>query len=428
MGLDPSIILGVRPLQIDSPLDVYGRKVAIEGVQQANALRAQQMDAYAQAQERQRGLNALLSRGDLSSPDLERTLLQGGYLNEARQIAEDRRKNAKTDADTAETRAKTDKLTIEQRIMKGDRLANMFRLAKDQQSWDTIRGLLPQVDPDISDEALARLPQQFDPNFVAMSLQRMVPQLDALREQRQADNELIGRGPDGQPRIQPLPLEARKQVAAAGVQQTPVQIVQTQSGPAMVPGRVPTGAKSVDVIPLNDPTQRAPGQPAPRAQMVNPDGKGTEGERAAAGFLGRMNAAEVLIGQNPKGRSTELTSAAAALPLVGPYVERRSMTPEQQRFKQAADDWIRAKLRKESGAVIGEAEMAAEYMTYFPQPGDDATVVEQKRQARAQAVRQMEIGAGPLTRQATPSAARPAQPAPASGEFVIRSVRPAGGP
>jgi hypothetical protein len=105
------------------------------------------------------------------------------------------------------------------------------------------------------------------------------------------------------------------------------------------------------------------------------------------------------------------------------------MTPEQQRFKQAADDWIRSKLRKESGAVIGEAEMAAEYMTYFPQPGDDATVVEQKRQARAQAVRQMEIVAGPLARQATPAAARPSQSAaPASGDFVIRGVRPAGGP
>jgi hypothetical protein len=199
-------------------------------------------------------------------------LLQGGFLKEAGDIAKQRRDNAKTDADTAETKAKTEKSMLEQRIVKGDRLANMFRLAKDQQSWDTIRGLLPQVDPNISEEALARLPQQFDPMFINMSLERMVPQLDAMKEQRQADNELISRGPDGQPRIQPLPLEARRQVAAAGVQQTPVQIVQTASGPGMVPSRVAAGARSVDVIPLNDPTQRAPGQAAPRAQMAPPGG------------------------------------------------------------------------------------------------------------------------------------------------------------
>jgi hypothetical protein len=46
--------------------------------------------------------------------------------------------------------------------------------------------------------------------------------------------------------------------------------------------------------------------------------------------------------------------------------QRKFMSPEQQKYKQAADNWIRANLRKESGAVIGADEMAAEYATYFP--------------------------------------------------------------
>ena len=120
----------------------------------------------------------------------------------------------------------------------------------------------------------------------------------------------------------------------------------------------------------------------------------TEAENTAAGFLGRMRAAEELIGGIKGGESTEKTNIASALPVVGTYAERRIMTPEQQQYKQAADDWIRSKLRKESGAVIGADEMAAEYRTYFPQPGDTSQVIQQKAQARKQAEKQFEISAG----------------------------------
>lgn len=70
------------------------------------------------------------------------------------------------------------------------------------------------------------------------------------------------------------------------------------------------------------------------------------------------------------------------------------MNPTQQRYKQAADDWIRAKLRKESGAVIGADEMAAEYNTYFPQPADSPELIAQKAQARRQAEAQIMQSAG----------------------------------
>lgn len=128
---------------------------------------------------------------------------------------------------------------------------------------------------------------------------------------------------------------------------------------------------------------------------LTPEAKPPTGEeRGAAGYLGRMRAAERLIGGLSGAEPTVYTSVAGAVPFVGDYAQRKAMTPQQQQYKQAADDWIRAKLRKESGAVIGDEEMAREYQTYFPQPGDSQEVIAQKAQARRQADEQMRIGAG----------------------------------
>tara|TARA_R110000782_G_scaffold9123_1_gene29601 strand:- start:9031 stop:10152 length:1122 start_codon:yes stop_codon:yes gene_type:complete len=59
-----------------------------------------------------------------------------------------------------------------------------------------------------------------------------------------------------------------------------------------------------------------------------------------------------------------------------------TLSDQQQMFIQASHDWIRAKLRKESGAVIAKEEMQKEYATYFPMPGDSVAVMKQKAGAR----------------------------------------------
>lgn len=123
--------------------------------------------------------------------------------------------------------------------------------------------------------------------------------------------------------------------------------------------------------------------------------EGTEGQRTAAGYAERMVMADNITRQLPAtALPTELTSTAGGVPLVGSYLQRRVMSADQQLYKQAADDWIRAKLRKESGAVIGEEEMAREYETYFPQPGDTQAVIKQKEQARNTATQAMIKNAG----------------------------------
>jgi hypothetical protein len=63
--------------------------------------------------------------------------------------------------------------------------------------------------------------------------------------------------------------------------------------------------------------------------------------------------------------------------------------------RQAQEDWVRAKLRKESGAVIADEEMEREIATYFPKPGDTPQVIKQKAKARETAIQGMKKAAGP---------------------------------
>jgi hypothetical protein len=173
--------------------------------------------------------------------------------------------------------------------------------------------------------------------------------------------------------------------------------VETAQGIVYVPKR-----PGAPIIPIMD----AQGKPL----MGGGAGKPTEGESNAAGFAQRMERSLGVIAGLPEGSQPGVRAAVAgSIPLIGGVAQRRAMTPEQQQFKQAADDWIRAKLRKESGAVIGEDEMKKEFETYFPQIGDGPEVIAQKAQARAVATNAMRASAGRAYQPYTPPQPQAAQ-------------------
>jgi hypothetical protein len=131
-------------------------------------------------------------------------------------------------------------------------------------------------------------------------------------------------------------------------------------------------------------------------------GKATDTERMASGYYDRMAAAEKVMkpiektAGKPGLREAAMTSfgaetAANALPEI-----MGGRSPERQSYRQAQEDWVRAKLRKESGAVIADTEMDREIRTYFPQVGDGKKVVEQKAAARKVAQNAMRTSAGPV--------------------------------
>ena len=73
-------------------------------------------------------------------------------------------------------------------------------------------------------------------------------------------------------------------------------------------------------------------------------------------------------------------------------------------------NWIRANLRKESGAVISQEEFAEEFRTYFPQPGDGPDVVIQKRRAREDVERNMKKQGGQFYQKTFGDLSGPAPP------------------
>lgn len=133
--------------------------------------------------------------------------------------------------------------------------------------------------------------------------------------------------------------------------------------------------------------------------------KATEAEQNAAGFAQRMERANAIANSLPGQQPGLASSVAGAIPLVGGMAQRLVQPAQTQQFKQAADDWIRAKLRKESGAAIGKDEMESEFRTYFPQVGDTPAVIAQKAEARRIATDAMRINAGGQYRPYVPAPA-----------------------
>jgi len=165
----------------------------------------------------------------------------------------------------------------------------------------------------------------------------------------------------------------------------------TPVGGAKIPGLqydAPTATVFDPAAGVVRPALGADGKPLPP-----PTPKLTEGQASASGFLLRMNEAEkILTPIEAAGKQPGFVSkAAGSVPFVGSMAQTLLTGEDTQKYRQAQEDWVRAKLRKESGAVIGADEMADEIKTYFPQPGESQGVIEQKRQSRQRAQQQFSM-------------------------------------
>jgi hypothetical protein len=120
-------------------------------------------------------------------------------------------------------------------------------------------------------------------------------------------------------------------------------------------------------------------------QPLTKSGKPTEGETNAAGFASRMVAAESITSKLATGNAPKFGEAITSIiPLIGKAIPEvipqavGGLSPERRQYLQAANNFIRANLRKESGAAIGADEWTAEFINYFPQYNDDEQTIKQK--------------------------------------------------
>lgn len=127
-------------------------------------------------------------------------------------------------------------------------------------------------------------------------------------------------------------------------------------------------------------------------------GKFTETQGKANQFAGRMEHAESTLGKlDNQGASIK----GAALNVIpgGNYLQSK----EYQNYRQAQQEFITALLRRESGAAIAQHEFDNYGKQFFPQPGDGPEVINQKRQARWNALNSMKSEAGPAYKKTAPA-------------------------
>ncbi len=202
--------------------------------------------------------------------------------------------------------------------------------------------------------------------------------------------------------------------APPGAAPSPVSGQPEVAGPPAAPS---AGAPSPS--PTGQPTATpAPGAPVPIPGTVKAAPPTTDTEKTAAGFaLRTREAGKVLNDLEARGIHSGNTGQAllGGVPAVGNFLT----SPDYQVYQQQMQDWVRAKLRRESGAVIGKDEMADEIKTYFPQPGDTPEKIAAKRKSREAAQRALEESAGRARIESAPAAPSGAIPPPPPGFKVI---------
>jgi hypothetical protein len=180
--------------------------------------------------------------------------------------------------------------------------------------------------------------------------------------------------------------------AATFTNLTPEEVAAMGLPVGTIAQRSPTGQVSIVNKPKDLPTGGQVIDNGDGTTTYIPAGKISEGERNASGFYQRMVSANEEMrrleesGYDPTNRRDYYTAGGDFLnPLA---------TPEGQQYRQAQDNWLRANLRKESGAAIGVAEMDQERKNYFPIPGDSSQVIQQKMRNRTVTERAMRSAAG----------------------------------
>lgn len=305
------------------------------------------------------------------------------------------------------------------------RAMQMEQMKQQNERQQKIQGLAPQFfgpagfQPQNDDEgnAMPPVPSRFDPHGYTQALAGIDPQaaisLQASLQKQGPKYHVV----DGA--LVPEPSDPSQ--SARPVYQAPPKEEKIKAGSIReikTGGQIHTyeydGAKwnKIAAAPQFKPDGPEKPAPAPAGYRFTRDGnleaipggpaenRGTpsEAELTAAGYGGRMMAAEQIVGKvGEAGQPTKGTTAMSMLPLSAEkqrFAERQWMSPEQQQYRQAQEDWVRAKLRKESGAVIADDEMKREIETYFPQLGDSPEVIKQKAQARQVAIRAMGAAAG----------------------------------
>ena len=329
MPVDTSIPLGVQPIKLTSPQELYAAKTQIEGNRLQQALGQMQIEGAQRQQERQNRLSSVLASQYEKPEDIEPALLQGGFIDEYAKLRKARFENQKLSADIGEKEFKT-------AYDKSKAFLDLASSAKDQQSYQIALQTAQSMGLDVS-----KAPAQYDPKFVQAFGQQ------ALTAQQRIEAEARKRGLDIQALSQQESVRHNK--ASEDLQYR---------------GQNLTDARAREM------------------NQISRDNKPlTEGQAKSAAFGSRMLAADEVINSLEKSGKLFSTPGSRAGYGVGAAVNLLN-SAEGQQLDQAKRDFINAVLRRESGAVISDSEFDNAEKQYFPQIGDKPEAIKQKARNR----------------------------------------------
>jgi hypothetical protein len=154
----------------------------------------------------------------------------------------------------------------------------------------------------------------------------------------------------------------------------------------------------------------------------------TGAQKKVLGFFNRAKEASEIV----DALEADMTKAGAGAQLQQQYAPNFLQTDKQQSYRQAQRSFTEARLRKESGAAIPDAEYETDAKTYFAQPGDSPATLAQKKQMREAVLQGIAFEAGPAyeeyfgeaftppsRREGSAASAAPASGAPQVGQTKV---------
>lgn len=383
MPIDPNIIAGLRPIQIQQqdPMEQYGKSLTLrhlmlqnqQGEQGAQDEAAQREALISSAGDNKRYRELLAGRGQYKAVQaLDKFDLEN--LEKRSTIGKNDAAAAKSNFDTA--------------IGKIQHGSAILSSAKDQPSWDVARRVMTMTFPELGNQ----LPQQYDPAFVQAKIDAGLTMAQKLENQRKAEQN-----------AETARHNTKTETTASAVAaETGRHNRYAEQNPGLQHVETPDG-----VVAFNPRSGTA-------KPIVGPDGlpiqggKGlNEAQGKAAGMAMRAQTShDILNDLETAGTATPslVKMGVEKVPIVGAglgmVANKYVASTEQQRVDQAQRDFVNAALRVESGASINESEFANARRQYFTQPGDSPATVAQKKRNRETEIESLKMQAGPAAKKA----------------------------
>jgi hypothetical protein len=172
--INSSIAMGVKPVEIESPVNAIAKMMQMQATQQQlkdaqqqNQLNTMKMAEYGRTNERQNALRSLLGGMPNATDEQRVSALRGGaYFDEADKLDTGILNRRKTESEARLKDVEAEKYQIANAHTKLNFGAQLLSSTKDQASYDAARAEAKAYGLDTS-----RMPAMYDPAFVAAKLQ-----------------------------------------------------------------------------------------------------------------------------------------------------------------------------------------------------------------------------------------------------------------